>query len=260
MSTASWTRDLEALTTQIQMRSRSQRSLLERTNAAGDVERAKTLLRKFISQNAADVNAAKLLIKRLNDECAAQRSGRLIQITRALGASLQSAIEESNTLEARLIERVRELETHKASRHAALHRYEYDEDNDDNGEAMTGIRGGDDEQEQLVVVAARSDSDVLTEKLFEAAFQERNVEITQLVEGVHEINLIMQDLNAMVIEQGEKLEEIEDNVMSAHHSAVNAAEHLRKGKRWQDDSGKLWVLVAACIFIVVLVLAALVSR
>lgn len=255
MSTAEWTRELEGLTTQIQTRCRSQQSLLERTNAAGDVERAKSLLRKYITQNSADVHAAKLLLKRLNDECAIARSKRVIQTTRALGASLQSAIEQSNNLEARLIERVRELESRKQSRHAAMHKYDVDDREEEDMKSFRGSNddGGDDEQ-QLVTVVARTDSERLTAELFEAVFHERNVEISHLVEGVREINACMQDLNQMMIEQGEQLEEIEDNVTDTHQSVVKAATNLHKAKGWQEVSGKMWIAVASCIVVLVLII------
>ncbi len=265
---ADWLRELEGLTTSIQTRCRSQQSLLDRTTAAGDVDRAKTLLTKYISKNCEEVTAAKALIRRLNGECAATKNGRLMQAVRALGTSLRAAIEQSNALEAKLIERVQDLESHKASRKKALHNYiDFPEDDGDEtsmAELSSSNAGGDDAQQQqlttgVAVTVARSDSERLTAELYEAAFHERNVEIGQLVAGCREINAMMQDLNQMVIDQGEQLEEIDTNVTSAHRSSVNAAEQLRRARNHQDDAGKIYIAAGACIFLLILIITALIA-
>jgi hypothetical protein len=266
-----WTRGLEAVTTNIQNRTRKQQRLLDRTQASGDCARAKTLIKSYISENSHDVATAKTLIKSLNEECSKNKSAMLVRTTRALGHSFQLAIEESSEVENRLMQRVKQLESEGATRRENIIYAKYDEENNGKpspaGFTSIDMRGGggdgdDDGQElgnmtQLQQEQQKSTS--LTAELFEAAFHERNQEIGFLLEGVQEINAMMQDLNQMVVDQGEKLDEIEDNTLSAHQSAVKSAENLRKAAGHQKGDSKMWMLTAAVIFILLLLIGGFVA-
>lgn len=262
-TSSDWTRNLEAITTSIESRTRKQQRLLERTEAPGDCLRAKTLIKSYISENANDVGTAKALIKHLNEECGKSKSALLIRTTRALGQSFQKAIEESSKVESSLIQKVKNLETEGASRREHIIYAQYDEAN--NGKPFTAIdMNDDDEQElgqfqQLSSQQQQKPSNSLTADLFEAAFHERNAEIGFLLEGVKEINEMMQDLNQMVIEQGEHLEEVEENMMSTHDSAVKSAANLRKAAGHQKDGGKMWILTGAVVFLILLLIGGLVA-
>src|SRR3989338_9075528 len=105
-----------------------------------------------------------------------------------------------------------------------------DDDKDDQELGRVG------QQQQKMKSGAANSS--LTAELFEAAFHERNQEIGFLLEGVMEINAMMQDLNQMVIDQGEHLEEVEENMMTTHQATVKSAESLRKAASHQKDGGK----------------------
>lgn len=261
-----WTRNLEAVTTSIESRTRKQQRLLERTEAPGDCPRAKTLIKSYISENANDVATAKALVKNLNDECVKTKNAMLIRTTRALGASFQRAIEESNKVENSLMQKVRNLESEGASRREHIIYAQYDEA--ENGKQYTAVEMnniGDENDEgqeldqQSLKMKSRDTSNSLTAELFEAAFHERNREIGFLLEGVVEINAMMQDLNQMVIEQGEHLEEVEENMMTTHQAAVKSAENLRKAAGSQKDGSKSWLLMGAVIFLILLLIGGLVA-
>lgn len=87
--------------------------------------------------------------------------------------------------------------------------------------------------------------------------EERNREITQVTEGIMEVNAIFKDLGELVNQQGEQLDTIEDNIFQLHGNVQQADKELRKADEYQRSKGK-WsciLLVALCIFVLILVLA-----
>lgn len=89
--------------------------------------------------------------------------------------------------------------------------------------------------------------------------EERNREITQVTEGILEVNAIFKDLGELVTQQGEQLDTIEDNIFQLHGNVQQADKELRKADEYQRSKGK-WsciLLVALCIFVLIIVLAVL---
>ena len=261
-NSAAWTRELEGLTTTIQARARKQQRLLDRTQAPGDVSRAKMLIKSYIAESANDISAARDAMRKLNAECGASRNAMLIRTTRALGASLQRASEESSQIEAQLVERIRVLDTQAAARRDAVVvpvPSSWAERDDGGGEGNdTGMteRGADG---QLQLATAAAPQRQLTQELFEAAFHERSAEIGALASGLREINGMMQDLHAMVVDQGASLDAVEANIVVAHGSSVKAAGQLRKAAGHQGEASRQWLVMAGVIFFIILVIGAVVA-
>lgn len=87
--------------------------------------------------------------------------------------------------------------------------------------------------------------------------EERNREIEQAAEGVMEVNSIFKDLGALVHQQGEQLDLVEDNIANLQSNTQQASRELTKAHEYQKKKGK-WsciLLVALCIFVLVIVLA-----
>lgn len=87
--------------------------------------------------------------------------------------------------------------------------------------------------------------------------EERNREINQISEGILEVNSIFKDLGELVNQQGEQLDTIEDNILQLHGNTQQADRELTKAHEYQKSKSK-WtciLLVALCIFVLVVVLA-----
>lgn len=87
--------------------------------------------------------------------------------------------------------------------------------------------------------------------------EERNREISQVAEGIREVNSIFKDLGELVNQQGEQLDTVEDNILQMHGNTQQASRELTKAHEYQKKRGK-WsciILVALCIFVLVIVLA-----
>lgn len=110
------------------------------------------------------------------------------------------------------------------------------------------------QQEQL------EDADLINEtelQYHRMLTEERNREIEQAAEGIMEVNSIFKDLGALVHQQGEQLDLVEDNVAQLHSNTQQASRELNKANEYQRKKGK-WsciFLVALCIFVLVIVLA-----
>lgn len=87
--------------------------------------------------------------------------------------------------------------------------------------------------------------------------EERNREIDQVAASVREVNTIFKDLGALVNQQGEQLDTIEENVLQLHGNTQQASSELRKAHEYQKRKGK-WsciLLVALSVVVLVIVLA-----
>lgn len=87
--------------------------------------------------------------------------------------------------------------------------------------------------------------------------EERNREIDQAAEGILEVNSIFKDLGALVHQQGEQLDLVEDNISNLQSNTQQTSGELNKAHEYQKRKGK-WsciLLVALCIFVLVIVLA-----
>lgn len=89
--------------------------------------------------------------------------------------------------------------------------------------------------------------------------QEREREIARVHEGVQEINSIMKDIGTLVGNQGEQVDTIENNMLRVGDDTQKASRELTKADEYQRKKGK-WctiLLVAVCVFVLVVVLAVL---
>lgn len=106
------------------------------------------------------------------------------------------------------------------------------------------------------------DSDIIEQTELEyhrLLTEERNREIAQAAEGIQEVNSIFKDLGALVNQQGEQLDLVEDNIAELSTNAQLASRELNKAHEYQKKKGK-WsciILIALCIFVLVIVLAIL---
>lgn len=113
------------------------------------------------------------------------------------------------------------------------------------------------QQQQQVQV---QDADLINEtelQYHRMLTEERNREIEQAAEGIMEVNSIFKDLGALVNQQGEQLDLVEDNIAQLHSNTQQASRELNKANEYQRKKGK-WsciLLVALCIFVLVIVLA-----
>lgn len=87
--------------------------------------------------------------------------------------------------------------------------------------------------------------------------EERNREIDQVTHSITEVNSIFKDLGQLVLQQGEQLDTIEDNILQLHGNTHQALRELTKAHEYQKKKGK-WTcifLVALCVFVLIMVLA-----
>lgn len=83
--------------------------------------------------------------------------------------------------------------------------------------------------------------------------EERNREINRVSEGIQEVNSIFKDLGALVTQQGEQLDTIEENVSQLQGNTKQASRELNKAHDYQKRKSK-W----SCIFLVALIIVVLV--
>jgi t-SNARE complex subunit (syntaxin) len=80
----------------------------------------------------------------------------------------------------------------------------------------------------------------------EQLIQEREAEIREIESGIHELHEIFQDINTLVLQQGEQLDNIEANVGNVAADTAGAAEELTTAADYQRKAGKR----AACLMII----------
>lgn len=87
--------------------------------------------------------------------------------------------------------------------------------------------------------------------------EERNREIEQAHQGIREVNSIFKDLGQLVRQQGDQLDLVEDNIAQLQSNTQQGSRELSKAHEYQKKKGKFTciILVALCIFILVIVLA-----
>lgn len=87
--------------------------------------------------------------------------------------------------------------------------------------------------------------------------EERNREIDQVTHSITEVNSIFKDLGQLVLQQGEQLDTVEENILQLHGNTHQAERELTKAHEYQKKKGK-WtciLLVALCVFVLIMVLA-----
>lgn len=113
------------------------------------------------------------------------------------------------------------------------------------------------DQEQVQVQVQEQDIEASELQYHLLLTEERNREISQVAEGIREVNSIFKDLGALVNQQGEQLDTIEDNILQLHGNTQQASRELTKAHEYQKKKSK-WsciILTALCIFVLVMVLA-----
>lgn len=88
----------------------------------------------------------------------------------------------------------------------------------------------------------------------ESLIQEREAEIREIESGIHELNEIFRDLGTLVVEQGEMLDNIEQNVTSVSTNTAGAAEELATASEYQRKAGRR----AACLMIIMAIVICIV--
>ncbi|KAL4352223.1 hypothetical protein GQ457_06G030150 [Hibiscus cannabinus] len=94
-------------------------------------------------------------------------------------------------------------------------------------------------------------------KQSEFSTEEREREITQVVQSVNEIAQIMKDLSALVIDQGTIVDRIDYNIQNVATSVEEGFKQLQKAERTQKKGGMVMcatVLVILCFIMIVLLI------
>ncbi|GMJ09205.1 syntaxin of plants 41 [Hibiscus trionum] len=94
-------------------------------------------------------------------------------------------------------------------------------------------------------------------KQSEFSTEEREREITQVVQSVNELAQIMKDLSALVIDQGTIVDRIDYNIQNVATSVEEGFKQLQKAERTQKKGGMVMcatVLVILCFIMIVLLI------
>ncbi|KAK8588214.1 hypothetical protein V6N13_087159 [Hibiscus sabdariffa] len=94
-------------------------------------------------------------------------------------------------------------------------------------------------------------------KQSEFSTEEREREITQVVQSVNELAQIMKDLSALVIDQGTIVDRIDYNIQNVSTSVEEGFKQLQKAERTQKKGGMVMcatVLVILCFIMIVLLI------
>ena len=67
--------------------------------------------------------------------------------------------------------------------------------------------------------------------------QEKQKIIDFCAESINQINEITKFQNEKVLEDGEKIDSIEDNILQMSSNISNAVEHMKQAKKYNDDAG-----------------------
>lgn len=67
--------------------------------------------------------------------------------------------------------------------------------------------------------------------------KEKQKLINYCAESINQINEITKFQNEKVLEEGEKIDSIEDNILQMTSNTSNAVEHLKQAKKYNDDAG-----------------------
>ena len=81
----------------------------------------------------------------------------------------------------------------------------------------------------------------------------RNRDINQINEGIVEINSIFKDLGQLVLQQGEQVDTVEENILYLQSNAQQAGRELKRAHEYQKRKSK-WSCIILIFFIVVLVI------
>lgn len=70
----------------------------------------------------------------------------------------------------------------------------------------------------------------------------RNEEITKIVQQMKDLHQLMNEFSKLVIEQGTVMDQIDQNVFSAHTNTVKAKEDLRHEMERETSKRSFWCI------------------
>lgn len=134
-----------------------------------------------------------------------------------------------------------------------VYRMEEGEDDTDNTHEEQELLSREQQQQQQQKLVDQRES--FERRLHDEIMQERNREVMEIAESVKDIHDIFQHIHELVEEQGEKLDEVEGDLLKTEESTRQAAEQLRMAKDAADRSTQHRILI---ILLVVLFIGAIV--
>jgi syntaxin 7 len=85
---------------------------------------------------------------------------------------------------------------------------------------------------------------------------QREIEINKIVNSVGELNQIFHDMDALVLSQGEMIDNIENNIYNTLENTRLASRELRKADNWDKKRRRCsWILIFAAVIGIFILLA-----
>ncbi|GMM34990.1 SNAP receptor [Saccharomycopsis crataegensis] len=84
--------------------------------------------------------------------------------------------------------------------------------------------------------------------------QQRENNISEIQQGVEEINTIFKDINSLVLQQGVQVDTIENNLTNLANDTQNAAQELTKANNYQERKSRCSCIILVVLSVVVLVI------
>ena len=89
--------------------------------------------------------------------------------------------------------------------------------------------------------------------------QEKQKLINYCAESINQINEITKFQNEKILEAGEKIDSIEDNIMQMSSNIRNAVDHMNQAKKYNDEAGGysnycLYIIAGIVCLLILLVL------
>jgi hypothetical protein len=254
-------RELEGLRTQLDARARKISLLMERTQAPGDLVRARSMSRTYVGETTADVKRAAELLRRVEVESASSGDTHATAAARGIGQTVQEAIRGVSEAQSALLRRVQALESQGAKRRAgfgAAGRYDDAIDLDEDDVPMLLHSG----QQHALEQRQQQEDASLAQEFYNAAMLDRNAEVVALLEGVKELNLIMSHMSEIVAEQAEDIETVAVQVDRAHSQVEAGSRHLHeaRGPRRGNLSWRMHVGAFSILIVIVLLLVFAATR
>ncbi|CCK68752.1 SNAP receptor PEP12 KNAG_0B03100 [Huiozyma naganishii CBS 8797] len=90
--------------------------------------------------------------------------------------------------------------------------------------------------------------------------RERELEISNIEQGIVDLNELFHDLGNVVQQQGSMVDNIEANIFTAASHTKNASQELQKALRYQRNSSKwcVYLLIVLLIFLILMILITLI--
>jgi len=125
--------------------------------------------------------------------------------------------------------------------------------------ANSDIAGPNQQQQNLIDIESGANNQSRTQAMIEEEasielLQEREKAVRQLEADITDVNQIFKDLAAMVHDQGELVDSIEENVESAAISITAGNEQLRQAERYQSKARRRKVCLGATGLVVLIIL------